>query len=71
MKDAVIRFCMNSPYHAKGTEVTGEQVAEYTDGGIRWRDNVYQELTFRGEGSFTLHNVTIGQKFHWERQESQ
>ena len=71
MKDAVIRFCMNSPYQAKGTEVTGEQVAEYTDGGIRWRDNVYQELTFRGEGSFTLHGVTIGQKFHWERQESQ
>ena len=71
MKDAVIRFCMNSPYQAKGTEVTGEQVAEYTNGGIRWRDNVYQELTFRGEGSFTLHGVTIGQKFHWERQESQ
>ena len=75
MKDAVIRFCMNSPYHAKGTEVTGEQVAEYTDGGIRWRDNVYQELTFRpqdeGASSFTLHGVTIGQKFHWERQESQ
>ena len=71
MKDAVIRFCMNSPYQAKGTEVMGEQVAEYTDGGIRWRDNVYQELTFRGGGSFTLHGVTIGQKFHWERQESQ
>jgi len=71
MKDAVIRFCMNSPYQAKGNEVEGEQVAEYTDGGIRWQDNVYQELTFRGEGSFTLHNVTIGQKFHWERQESQ
>ena len=71
MKDTVIRFCMNSPYQAKGSEVTGEQVAEYTDGGIRWRDNVYRELTFRGEGSFTLRGVTIGQKFHWERQESQ
>ncbi|MBO4551214.1 MAG: DUF4922 domain-containing protein, partial [Bacteroidaceae bacterium] len=97
MKDTVIRFCMNSPYHAKGTEVIGEQVAEFTEGGIRWRDNVYQKLTFRpslsptlsqGEGvasiappftppmegtgeAFTLHNVTIGQKFHWERQESQ
>ncbi|MBQ7461402.1 MAG: DUF4922 domain-containing protein [Bacteroidaceae bacterium] len=71
MKASTIRFCMNSPYHAKGTEVLGEQVAEYTDGGIRWKDNVYQELTFRGEGSFTLHGVTIGQKFHWERQESQ
>ena len=71
MKDTAIRFCMNSLYHAKGNEVIGEQVAEYTDGGIRWRDNVYRELTFRGEGSFTLHGVTIGQKFHWERQESQ
>ena len=74
MKDTVIRFCMNSSYHAKGTEVTGEQTAEYTDGGIRWKDNVYRELTFRPQeegASFTLHNVTIGQKFHWERQESQ
>jgi len=99
MKDTVIRFCMNSPYQAKGNEVTGEQVAEYTEGGIRWKDNVYQELTFRpapspnpspeeegrsggevslpprgevgGGLSFTLHGVTIGQKFHWERQESQ
>ena len=81
MKDTAIRFCMNSPYQAKGTEVTGEQIAEYTEGGIRWKDNVYQELTFRPQeeslplkgvgGSFTLHGVTIGQKFHWERQESQ
>ena len=93
MKDTVIRFCMNTPYQAKGTEVIGEQMAEFTEGGIRWRDNVYQELTFRTlsnsplkeedsgqkastlrgglEGSFSLHGVTIGQKFHWERQESQ
>ena len=75
MKDTVIRFCINGTYQAKGTEVTGEQTAEYTEGGIRWKDNVYRELTFRamaGEGgSFTLHNVTIGRSFHWERQESQ
>ena len=75
MKDTFIRFCINGTYQAKGTEVTGEQIAEYTEGGIRWKDNVYQELTFRamaGEGgSFTLHNVTIGRSFHWERQESQ
>ena len=90
MKGTVIRFCMNSVYTAKGNDVVGEQVAEYTEGGIRWKDNVYQELTFRAkalsnsalrqevstlrgdlEGSFTLHDVTIGQKFHWERQESQ
>ena len=74
MKDTVIRFCINNIYAAKGNEVVGEQTAEYTEGGIRWRDNVYQELTFRPQedaASFTLHGVTIGQKFHWERQESQ
>ncbi|MBO7119529.1 MAG: DUF4922 domain-containing protein [Bacteroidaceae bacterium] len=74
MKDTVIRFCMNNVYTAKGNEVVGEQTAEYTEGGIRWRDNVYQELTFRPQedaASFTLHGVTIEQKFHWERQESQ
>jgi SpoIID/LytB domain protein len=74
MKDTVIRFCMNNIYAAKGNEVMGEQTAEYTEGGIRWKDNVYQELTFRPQedaASFTLHGVTIGQKFHWERQESQ
>ena len=74
MKNTVIRFCMNNIYAAKGNEVVGEQTAEYTEGGIRWRDNVYQELTFRPQedaASFTLHGVTIGQKFHWERQESQ
>ena len=88
MKDTIIRFSMNTPYHAKGNEVMGEQIAEYTEGGIRWQDNVYQELTLTplpplGEesseelplkgagGSFSLHGVTIGQKFHWERQESQ
>ena len=29
------------------------------------------DARFRGEGSFTLHDVTIGQGFHWERKESQ
>ena len=96
MKDTVIRFCINGTYHAKGTEVTGEQVAEYTEGGIRWQGNVYRELTFKSplqatskegaqngespsasgkeggeEASFTLHDVTIGQSFHWERQQEQ
>ena len=71
MKAPVIRFCINGTYQAKGTEVTGEQTAEYTEGGIRWQGNVYQELKFKGDASFTLHGVTIGQRFHWERQESQ
>ena len=76
-----IRFCINGTYHAKGNEVTGEQVVEYTEGGIRWQGNVYRKLTFhpnqdmpaagQAQPSFTLHGVTIGQRFHWERQESQ
>ena len=85
MTDTAIRFTINGIYHAKGNEVSGEQMVEYSDGGIRWQGNIYRELTFRPEGdisllhaapnvpcsSFTLHDVTIGQRFHWERRESQ
>lgn len=74
MSGTAIHFTINGSYYAKGNEVTGKQVAEYTDGGISWQGNVYRELTFRPQESgisFTLHNVTIGQNFHWERQESQ
>ena len=71
MKDTSLRFCINGTYHAKGIEVSGEQTVVYTEGGICWQNNVYQELTFIGKESFTLHGVTIGQRFHWERQESQ
>lgn len=69
-----IKFCLNAPYTAKGETVSGEYEATYQNGGILWNGNVYSELTFRPQdaaASFTLADVTIGVKFHWQRVEPQ
>ena len=69
-----ISFTLNQPYTAKGETLTGEQVVAFSEGGILWRGNQYRELTFspvNDEASFSLHDVTIGINFHWERKETQ
>lgn len=69
-----IKFALNSPYTAKGEIIEGEQVVEFYEGGILWRGNQYRELTFtpqQDNASFSLHDVTIGVNFHWERKETQ
>ena len=69
-----ISFSLNSPYVAKGEEITGDQVVEFSEGGILWRGTLYRNLTFRpqaDDASFSLKDVTIGVNFHWERQETQ
>ena len=71
---ARISFTLNAPYTAKGETLTGEQQVEFFEGGILWRGNQYRELTFIPQGedaSFSLHDVTIGVNFHWERKETQ
>ena len=67
-------FALNGHYTAKGEVLTGMQTVEQTEGGLLWRGQQYRELRFLPQGddaSFTLHDVTIGVGFHWERQESQ
>lgn len=69
-----IHFSLNMNYSAKGGTYRGEETVSFSEGGILWRGNLYQELTFTPmeEGaSFSLYNVTIGINFHWERQETQ
>lgn len=69
-----IVFSLNSVFSAKGETVEGMQTVEYSDGGIRWNGNLYQDLTFhpsKKSASFTLFEVTIGVNFHWERKEKQ
>lgn len=69
-----INFSLNMNYSAKGGTYRGEESVSFSEGGILWRGNLYQELTFTPmeEGaSFSLYNVTIGINFHWERQETQ
>ena len=69
-----ISFVLNKPYTAKGEVLTGHQTVEFFEGGILWRGNQYRELTFtpqEDDASFSLHDVTIGVHFHWERKETQ
>ncbi len=69
-----IEFALNAPYMAKGELIEGEQTVEFSEGGILWRGMQYRELTFTPQSptaSFSLHDVTIGVNFHWERKETQ
>ena len=69
-----ISFVLNKPYTAKGEVLMGLQTVEFFEGGILWRGNQYRELTFtpqEDDASFSLHDVTIGINFHWERKETQ
>lgn len=69
-----IHFSLNKPYLAKGEKVLGEQVVEFSEGGVLWNGNQYSQLTFypqSADASFSLSNVTIGVNFHWERKETQ
>ena len=74
-----IRFSLNTPYTAKGETIVGEQTVKHSEGSILWNGNEYRELAFvpgkaegsKTEASFTIHDVTIGVNFHWERLEEQ
>ena len=69
-----IQFSLNGAYSAKGEVIEGDQVVEFSEGGILWRGNQYRELTFTPQStqaSFSLYDVTIGVNFHWERKETQ
>ena len=56
-----------------------KQKASFKDGKVEYEGRLYDELYFKAPAdaslfakpAFTLHNVTIGVKFHWERQEDQ
>ncbi|MGN0281494.1 MAG: DUF4922 domain-containing protein [Prevotella sp.] len=69
-----ITFDLNAPYTAKGESIEGLQMVEFSEGGILWRGNQYRELTFTpqsDDASFSLHEVTIGIDFHWQRKQTQ
>lgn len=69
-----IEFTLNRPFTAKGAQITGQQVVEFSEGGILWNGKQYRELRFQPTtkaASFSLSDVTIGIDFHWERRETQ
>lgn len=77
MSGTEIKFRLNGEYTAKGQTVSGPQEVTLEDGSIRWNRQLYRNLTFRPSGceditakSFSLDDVTVGLRFHWERQET-
>ncbi len=74
LRAASLSFTLQGSYTAKGTEATGRQEVAFEDGGILWNGNLYSKLTFHpqsAEAAFTLDEVTVGAKFHWEHKEAQ
>jgi stage II sporulation protein D len=74
-----IRGCLNGVYRAGGQQFTGEFLCRPLGGGVVLYDSFGRELlrgpeirlTAEKPGTFTLHDVTIGVRFHWERREAQ
>ncbi len=74
MSTPSLRFTLNGEFRAKGAIVTGLQEVTIEDGSLKWQDALYRELTIlpaSPESTFSLHQVTIGKDFHWERHETQ
>lgn len=69
-----ISFTLNGDYTAKVQSVTGRQIVAFSEGGIAWNGSLYRELRFvpcSDDASFSLHDVTIGANFHWERKQTE
>lgn len=69
-----ISFTLNDPYSCGDDVMEGHMTARLENGRILWNGVLLDSLTFKPEhssGTFTLHGVTIGIGFHWERKEDQ
>ena len=69
-----LHFTLNGEFRAKGETVTGPQQVTVEDGSLKWRDALYREFTIvpaTPQSTFTLHHVTIGKDYHWQRSQSQ
>jgi SpoIID/LytB domain protein len=74
-----IRGRLNGVYRAGGSPITGEFVCRPLKGAVVLFDSFDREvlrgaqirLTAERSGTFTLQEVTIGVRFHWERREGQ
>ncbi len=69
--EPTLRFTLNTPYTFGGQTYEGEYTATCRNGKVCFEDKEYKEIIFTGGENFTLHDVTIGVHFHWERKEDQ
>jgi SpoIID/LytB domain protein len=74
-----IRGRLNGVYRTNGSSLAGEFTARPREGAVGLYDAFGREilrspeirLFAEGRETFTLHGVTIGVRFHWERREEQ
>ena len=74
MRAHEIRFCLNDCYTDGVRTYEGDMSIKLTDGRINWNGILLESLTLSPANhgaTFTLHDVTIGIGFHWERKEDQ
>ncbi len=74
LSETKIDFSLNGAYRMAGKTYEGIQSVLWDKGKILWDGSYHQELSFipvDSSYSFTLKEVTIGVKFHWERREEQ
>lgn len=69
-----IRFCLNDSYNDGRSSYEGEMSISAVQGRLSWNGVLIDSLTLKPNdhgATFTLHDVTIGIGFHWERKEEQ
>lgn len=69
-----IRFCLNDSYTDGRSSYEGEMSISAVQGRLSWNGVLIDSLTLKPNdhsATFTLHDVTIGIGFHWERKEKQ
>ena len=69
-----IRFCLNDSYTDGRNSFEGEMSISTVQGRLSWNGILIDSLTLKPNehsSTFTLHDVTIGIGFHWERKEEQ
>ena len=74
MSGSELHFCLNDSYSDGRMSYGGEMTASVKDGRINWNGLLLDSVRLQPEdheSTFTLHNVTIGIGFHWERREEQ
>ena len=74
MASKEIRFCLNESFSDGRAIYEGEMKISATGGKLNWNGVLIDSLTLKPNehgSTFTLHDVTIGIGFHWERREEQ
>ncbi len=73
MNEPEVRFTLNAEYSSNEGVYSGDHLIVAQNGKLLWNGRLTDEIVFQpvADGSFTLHDVTIGVSFHWRRKEDQ